>query len=226
MAEVVKRRGRGCFFYGAITFVLVLIGVMLGLYFGARKAAKAAVAKYTSSAPVQLPTNNIPPAEEERIARELAQKAQQAATGQQQNSSLVLSEQELNVLLGQSPQVAPFRDQIYLQPTGDTLKAQMSLRLDQFDEWKSFTRKIGGGDLTNRFLNATAFLELAVTNGTLRMAITNLVVNGETLPEEFTKRIKSQNFAQGANNNPELQSALKNVENVVVKDGQVIVDFK
>ena len=29
MAETAKRQGRGCFFYGTITFVLVLIGVML-----------------------------------------------------------------------------------------------------------------------------------------------------------------------------------------------------
>lgn len=225
MADEVKRKGRGCFFYGTITFVLVLIGVMFGLYFGARKAALAAVARYTATAPVQLPRLNVTPAEEERIANELARAAQQAVSGQGA-AEVALSEQQLNVLVGQSPQVKSFRQHLYLQPEGDVLKAQMSLPLDQFEEWKSFTRKIGGGDLTNRFLNGTAFLDLSVTNGTLQMSITNLVVNNETLPAQFTSRLKNQNFAQNANNNPELQTALQQVKDISVKDSRVVIEFK
>ncbi|HVK59181.1 MAG TPA: hypothetical protein VM735_10395 [Candidatus Kapabacteria bacterium] len=224
MADTVQRKGRGCFFYGAITFVLVLVGVMLGLYFGARKAANAAVLKYTATSPTPIPRLNLSPADEERIARDLAQNAQRAATTQ--GGQIVLNEQDINVLLGQSPEVRPFRQQIYVQPEGDKLKAQMSLPLDQFEYWKSFAWKIGAGDLTNRFLNGTAFLDLSVTNGALKLAITNLVVNGETLPEQFTKRLKDQNFAQGATNNPALQSALQRVQDVAVKDGRIVIQFR
>ena len=223
MAETTKR-GRGCFFYGAITFVLVLIGVMLGIYFGARKAAQAAIANYTATSPADLPRLNLSPADQERIARELAANAQRAAQGQG-GAELALGEQELNVLLRQAPQVEKVREQIYLQPEGDKLKAQMSLPLDQFEEWNSFRKKIGGGNFTNRYLNGTAFLDLSVTNGTLQMAITNLVVNNQTLPEEFTKRIRNMNFAQSANQNPELQQALQRVKNVAVKDGRVVIEF-
>lgn len=225
MEDKPKPQGRGCFFYGTITFVLVLIGVMLGIYFGARKAALAAVAKYTATAPVAIPRLNLSPAEEERIARDLAQTAQRAAAGQGP-TEIALSEQEVNVLLGQSTEVRPYREQIYLQPEGDKLKAQMNVPLDQFDLWKSFRSKIGGSDLTNRFLNGTALLSLAVTNGALHMAITNLVVNGETLPEEFTKRLRDQNFAEPANKNPDVQSALQRIQNIAVKEGRVVVELK
>ena len=81
MADNAKRQGRGCFFWGTITFVLVLIGVLFGLYFGARKAAHAAIAQYTATAPAQLPKLNLSPADEDRIAKEVAQNAQQAASG-------------------------------------------------------------------------------------------------------------------------------------------------
>jgi hypothetical protein len=225
MADTVKRGGRGCLFYGAIAFVLVLIGVMVGIYFGARTAARAAVAKYTATAPVQLPRLNISAAEEERVAEELARTAQEAASGQGVGE-VVLTEQQLNVLLGQSAQVKPFREHLYLQPEGDVLKAQMSLPLDQFEEWKAFTQKIGARELTNRYLNGTAFLELSVTNGGLQMSITNLVVNNETLPAQFTSRLRSQNFAENANNSPELQAALQKVEDIEVKDGRVVIEFK
>jgi hypothetical protein len=225
MADDPKKPGRGCFFYGTITFALVLVGVMLGLYFGARKAALAAVTKYTSTAPVVIPRVNLPQAEQERMARELAQKAQLAAAGQG-TTEMALNEQELNVLLGQSPQVRGRGEQVYLQPEGDKLKAQMSLPLDQFDLWKSFRSKIGAGDLTNRYLNGTAFLSVGVTNGTLQLTITNLVANGETLPAEFTKRLKDQNFAQQVNENAQMQAALQNVQNVSVTNSQVVVQFK
>lgn len=225
MEDKPKPQGRGCFFYGTITFVLVLIGVMLGIYFGARKAALAAVAKYTATAPAAIPRLNLSPADEERIARELARTAQLAAVGQGP-AEIALNEQEVNVLLGQAPDVRAYREQIYLQPEGDKLKAQMSVPLDQFDLWKSFRSKIGAGDLTNRYLNGTALLSLAVTNGTLHMAITNLVVNGETLPDEFTKRLRDQNFAEPANKNPAMQSALQRVQNIRVTDGRVVVELK
>ena len=225
MEDKPKRQGRGCFFYGTITFVLVLIGVMLGIYFGARKAALAAVAKYTATAPAAIPRLNLSSAEEDRIARELAQTAQRAAAGQGP-AEIALSEQEVNVLLGQAPDMRPYREQIYLQPEGDKLKAQMSVPLDQFDLWNSFRGKIGGRDLTNRYLNGTALLSLTVTNGSLHMAITNLVVNGETLPEDFTKRLRDQNFAEPANQNPDIQSAVQRIQNIAVKDGRVVVELK
>lgn len=223
--EKAQRQARGCFFYGTITFVLVLIGVMLGIYFGARKAALAAVARYTSTSPVAIPRLNLSPAEEDRIAHELAQTAQRAATGQGL-AEVSLSEQEVNVLLGQSADIRPYREQIYLQPEGDKLKAQMSVPLDQFDLWKSFRSKIGGNDLTNRFLNGIALLSLSLTNGRIHMVVTNLVVNGESLPQEFIQRLKDQNFAEPANKNPDVQSALQRVNSIAVKNSHVVVDLK
>jgi hypothetical protein len=224
MAETPKRQGRGCFFYGAITFVLVLIGVMLGVYFGARKAALAAIAKYTATAPVAIPTVNLPPAEQDRIARELARTAQQVRAGQGP-SEIALGAQELNILLGQNKDVQTYRQQLYLQPEGDKLTAEMSVPLDQFELWKSFLGKIRAGDLTNRYLNGTAFMSLGVSNGTLFLNVTNLVVNGETLPKEFIDRIKDQNFAEQANSNPDLQAGLQRVKGVSVQNSQVVLQF-
>lgn len=225
MADKAQRPGRGCFFYGTITLVLVVIGVMIGVYFGARKAIQAVVAKYTASAPAAIPQLNLSPAEEERIARDLARNAQRAAAGEG-SRELALSEQELNVLLGLSPDLKAYREQIYLQPEGDKLKAQMSVPLDQFEHWKSLGRKIGSTSLTNRYLNGTAFLSIGVTNGALQLSITNLVVNGENLPGEFTSRVQGQNFAQPVNNNPDLQAALQKVQEITVKDSKVILEFK
>lgn len=219
-----QKQGRGCFFYGTITMILVIVGVLLGVYFGSRKAIQAVVAKYTAPSPVPVPRLALTPAEEERIARNLARTAQQAAQGQGPGE-LSLGEQELNVLLYQAPDLKIFREQIYLQPEGDKLKAQMSVPLDQFEHWKALGRKIGG-NLTNRYLNGTAFLAVGITNGQLNLNITDLVVNGENLPSEFVTRVQGQNFAKDATNNAEFQAALQKVESITVTNGKVQVQFK
>ena len=224
MPDKVQKQGRGCLFYGTITMVLVFIGVAVGIYFGARKAILTAVANYTSPSPAPIPQLRISDAEKERIARQLALQARQATQGQGP-TELSLGEQELNVLLTQSPDLKSYSQQIYLQPEGDKLKAHLSVPLDQFEHWKSLSRKIGG-DLNNRYLNGTAFLNVGVTNGTLSLSLADLVVNGKTLPKEFTTRVQSQNFAAAANTNAEAQAVLQRVEAITVQDGKVQVKFK
>lgn len=204
--------------------ILVVIGVLAGVYFGSRKAIQAVVAKYTASAPVPIPRLTISAADQERIAQELAREGQRAAQGQGAGE-MTLGEQELNVLLGQAPDLKPFREQIYLQPEGDKLKAQMSLPLDQFQHWKDLGRRIGS-NMTNRYLNGTAFLDVGVTNGQLSLSISDLVVNGESLPTDFTSRVQGQNFGKDATNNAQFQAALQKVESITVTNGKVRVEFK
>ena len=224
MPEKIQKQGRGCLFYGVITMILVFIGVAIGVYFGARKAILTAVATYTSPSPAPIPQLRLSDAEKERIARQLALQGRQATQGQGPKE-LTLGEQELNVLLTQSSDLRSFSNQIYLQPESNRLKAHLSVPLDQFQPWKDLSRKIGG-DLNNRYLNGTAFLNVGVTNGSLSLSLADLEVNGKTLPEEFTSRVQSQNFAAIANTNAEAQAVLQRVEAITVQDGKVHVKFK
>ncbi len=224
MAEKVQKKGRGCLFYGAITMALVFLGVIAGIYFGMRKAILTAVASYTSSAPAPIPQLQISPQERERIARELARQAQQISQGTGP-AQVDLSEKELNVLIAESPEMKAYSQQIYLQPEGDKLKAQLSVPLDQFEHWRALARKIGG-DMNNRYVNGTALLNVGITNGALSLSMADLVVNGKSLPEEFTKRMQSQNFAAPANSNAQAQAVLQRVEGIEVRDGKVQVKVR
>jgi hypothetical protein len=224
MADKPQKQSRGCFFYGAITMTLVFIGVVAGIYFGSRKAILAAIATYTAPSPAPIPQLRISDIERDRIAREIALQAKQASEGKGP-AELKLGEQELNVLLAQTPELRSYTNQIYLQPEGDKLKAHLSVPLDQFDHWKSLARKIGG-DLGNRYLNGTALLDLGITNGAVSLLLADLAVNGKSLPADFTKRVQSQNFAAAANTNPQAQAVLRQVHSITVQDGAVHVKFK
>lgn len=222
--EQPKRRGRGCLFYGAITLVLVFIGVVAGTYFGIRKGFLTGIETYTSANPVPVPKLQIPPQERDRIARNLAAQVEQASKPGGPDA-LVLSEQDLNVLLAQWPALGPYTEQIYLQPEGDKLKAQMSVPLDQFELWNSVTRKlwINPG---KRYLNGTASFNVGMTNGGVALSIANFEANGKNLPDELIKILQSQNLASPVSSNIQTQAFLERVEAITVQEGKVQVKLR
>lgn len=224
MAEKSQKQGRGCFFYGAITLVLVFIGVVAGTYFGIRKGFLTGVETYTSSGPAPIPKLQISPQERDRIARNLAAQAEQA-TKPGGPEELALSDQELNVLLTQWPAMGPYGEQIYLQPEGDKLKAQMSVPLDQFELWNTITRKLWTSP-GKRYLNGTASFNVGITNGAVTLALASFEANGKALPEEFIKRAQSQNLASALNTNAQSQAILQRVEAITVREGKVHVRFR
>src|SRR4051812_9643637 len=118
MAERAERQPKGCFFYGFITVVLVFIGIIAGVYFGTRKAVQYAIETYTTNAPAQIPTLQIPPAEQQRVADSLRQRAADALRNGGAHE-LALDENDLNVIIAQSPDLTAYRKQIYLRPEGD-----------------------------------------------------------------------------------------------------------
>ena len=79
------------------------------------------------------------------------------------------------------------------------------------------------GDLEDRYFNGVALLHPAVTNGTLSLTIKDLMVNGKSLPADFTGRLKDFNLADQAGTNSQAQAMLSRIESVEVRDGQLIV---
>jgi hypothetical protein len=224
VTENTPKKGRGCFFYGAITLALVFIGVVAGIYFGIRKGFLTGVETYTAPAPAPIPRLQISPQEQERLARNLAAQAEQA-TRPGGPEELALTEQELNVLLNQWPAMGPFSEQIYLRPEGDKLKAQVSVPLDQFELWNSITRKLWTSP-GKRYLNGIASFNVGITNGALTLSLADFEANGKNLPEEFIKRAQNQNLASAINTNAQTQQFLQRVEAISVQDGKVRVRFR
>ena len=220
MADHPPKQGRGCLFYGCLTTVLVFAGVILGIYFGTRSAVKYAVRTFTTNAPAGIPQLGLPPGEQERVARELEQRAVSAA---RQGQPLTLGERDLNVLLGQDSQLQPFQTQLYLRPEGTQLQAHVSLPLDQFPLWKQFLSRLHARDLEGRYFNGVALLQPAVTNGDLSLTVHDLLVNGQSLPGEFTSRLKDFNLARQAATNSQVRAILSRVQSVEIRDGQLVI---
>ena len=82
------------------------------------------------------------------------------------------------------------------------------------------------GDTGGRYLNGTAFLNLSVTNGVLDLKASDVLVNGKSLPGEFTGSLKSMNLADQANQNAEAKNILARIDHVETRDNKIVIYFK
>lgn len=218
-------KSRGCFFYGCLTFVLVASAVVVGMFFGTRKAIQLAVANYTDSQPAPLPKIQVSP-ERQKELRERFDRLSSAAQKGASNEELVLDGDELNGLLFDTPTLKDYRDQLYFQVETNTAKAQVSLPLDQFQMWRALSKKLLMKQIKGRYLNGVATLDLSVQNGALSVKVRDLVAKGKPLPSSFMANLRAENLAASANKNPDLQSMIQHVDKLEVRDGKVHLTFK
>jgi len=218
-------RARGCLFYGLVTVALVFGGVLAGIYFGTRKAVRYAIETYTTNAPAPVPTLQIPPDQQRAMANALLQQFE-ASINNRGPAELIVGEDELNVLISQTPELRVFKNHVYLQPQRDELKAFVSLPLDQFKQWQEFALKMGGTNYTGRYLNGLAYVNLVVTNGMLSLAPRKMIVSARSLPDEFLKQFPWSTLTQPINGNSNFRSALQKVDSVSVQDNKVHVKFR
>ena len=223
--EKQESHGKGCLFYGLVTAALVFIGVIVGIYFGTRKAVRYAIETYTTNAPTTIPTLEISAIQQRNIANDLLKQFEARANGQAPED-LVLDEQQLNALISQPSEMRAYKGHVYLQPQGEELKAFVSLPLDQFKQWQEFAQKMGGTNYAGRYMNGLAYVNLVVTNSMLTVAPRKVVVSAKSLPDQFLKQFPWSALTQPINENANFRSALQRVDGVTVQDSKVHVKFR
>jgi hypothetical protein len=224
MSDKQHRPGKGCFFYGCLTFIVILVASAIGTYFGTRKAVQLAMENYLQTSPMTLPKSALSDAERrEAIAR--FENAFDASQKGRPTPPLELSIDELNAALASTGVLGPLKDQAYLRMETNQLKADISIPLDQFGIWKGLGQKLF---LKNdgRYLNGTAFLDLKVVEGILDLKVTELLVNGKPLPGTFMATLRTENLAAKANENGEVRNLLQQVQKVEIRDNRIILHLK
>jgi hypothetical protein len=210
---------------GLATFLLVLLGIILGIYFGTRKAIEYAVENYTTNAPAAIPTLQLSQADQSATAKRLQMQIGEVLSAKGPRE-VVLSERDLNILMAHSPDLEKYKNQIYLKPDGDQLRAFISLPLDQFQPWKEFSKKMAGEKWNGRYLNGMAILNLSVTNETIHVFPKKVVVRATTLPDDFIKRFPWDTLTDQANTSPEIKKLLDQIESIETRDSNLHIHFK
>lgn len=212
MSDIPVRKGRGCFFYGCLTAVVLFLACAVGLYLGARLMVNRAIQKYTVTTPV--PVRQVEgTAEEATAVRERFRNFAEGIRSRRAVEPLVLSEKDLNLLIRTVPELAQFKDHLYVSIEGRKLRGTMSLPLDHF----------GFGPLKGRYFNGAAELKASLENGVLLVTLDSLEVNGQPLPDHVMAGFRGQNLARDLYKDQKSLEILRQLETIEVDDGRVLV---
>ena len=201
---------RGCFFYGCLTCIILLLlcGVMA---FFAFRFIKNQINQYTDSQPTPMPTVEMADPE----FKELEARVKTFGEAMDQGKAvepLVLTEREINALLVKSGKVGELANHIHVSLEGDQVKGQVSIPLSKVSRLTK-----------GRYLNGEATFDVSLENGVLIVTAREVQVKGKPLPETFMGAIRQENLAKDAYKDPKHAEALRKVESLKVEDGRVII---
>lgn len=195
--------GKSCFLIGCISLaVLTLIGViLLGLGVGFLfKKGKS----YTAENPIELP---------EYVIKQDECDALQARFDafEKDGGTLALSADDLNAAIVCNP------DFVFLNG-----KAWVKIEADQLVVDGSFPLSAIPG-FRDRYFNGALSLEVHKKAGDLQIHVTDIDVEGHTLPKAFIEGVSGQNMAKELADNPEFDAFIKKLESIEVTNDQLIL---
>lgn len=208
-------RQRGCFFYGCIIAIVLalLLLIAIGLFaFLAYRWVGAIVEEYTATTPRPLPAVQMP-ADQRKTLNERVEAFKAALMEDRPTGPLVLSSDDLNVLIENNPKLN-LKGKVYVTIEQDKLKGQVSLPLSDIPSF---------GLTRGRYLNGEAEFNIRLEDGEPFLTIRSLEVNGKRPSDEMMRSLKGQNLIKDMKLDPESAKALHRLDNIVVKDGKLII---
>ena len=210
--ELAIKGRRGCFFYGCLTGLFLLLLIVIAFLLGLRQVKKM-VTDFTDPRPVPLPTMQMSSNEIAAVRRRVDE-FRENARAMRPTPQLTLTAEELNALIATDPDLQPLKDKIYVSTIeGDKIKGQISILLEE----------LGLPIFRGRYLNGIATFRLSFKNGYLKLMIEDLIVKGKPLPDTYMQKIRTQNLARNINLNPRASAALDRIESIEVKDGKLVI---
>jgi len=214
MNDQTAKPRRGCFFYGCITglvlLVIVLGALMVGLHY-----VKTLVNRYTDTKPMELPTVQMSQAEAAQV-KERFESFQQAVRERRATKPLVLSADDINALITSGGEQQAWKGKVYVSLDGDQLKGEVSVPLQD----------VGLSTFAGRYLNGSATFNLSFRDGRLSVTPQTILAKGQPLPDVFMQQIRKQNLAVALTNDPSVATVLKGLEQIQVKEGKLVIEPK
>jgi len=207
-----KKFGIGCL----VVLVIAVVGGFLA-YKGARKFIGNMVEQYTDTAPATLPVVSAAPGEAEAVAKRVKNFSEAFKKGES-TGPLVLSAQDINVLIANDPDYASLAGKVHVTIENSQIRGQFSVPLDKLG------KELGGelGKIVKgRYLNGTGVFQAEMTAGRLTVFVDSVEVRGKQLPEPIMRKLKSKNLAEDANSDPESAAFLQKLQSISVKDGKI-----
>lgn len=200
--------GRGCFFWGCLT--LVLLGIAVGgctgffayvLYKGALDA--------TSTTPVPVEVYTLKPGEAEDLAKRLAEFERAAGAGGP--AELELSADDLNAYIASNQELQGWAGKAYLRIEGDQVFMDVSLPLEDVPF------------LSGRYFNGKLGVKLGLVDGRLIAFPESAIVNDKPVNEDLMKQVREQDILKATRREGGIADFRTKANSLEVRDGRIVL---
>jgi len=214
------QKRRGCFFYGCLTTLALVLAFAVTGFFVVRKIVNKvnqAMLEYTQTTPATLPKVDTPGSELKQLQKRLDDFGT-ALEAQSNTAPLVLTDREVNALLQQTPQAKDLNleDHLYLTFASNEILAQVSLPMSNYNAGISFLHTAG------RYFNGVATLDASFTNSELKIKVRSVeTADNKSLPPEFVHVLQDWDdnyILMDVNNNPTNFGVLTNIESMYISN--------
>jgi hypothetical protein len=205
---------RGCLFYGCLTGIVCLVAILLAGLLGLHELRRM-LDKYTDTKPMPIPTVELP-ADKLREMKNRVDRFRDDLRAGRRPPTLTLSSDEINALIVQDSDFKDLKGKVYVTIEENRLKAQISLPMQQL----GLTRFRG------RYLNGSGTFSILLRNGILDVRAEDLQVKGQPVPPTYMNAIRKTNLAAGANENPRASVGMNQLQDLQLKDGQLVITPK
>ena len=193
---------------GVIGFGLfIVIAIAVGLFVTAYQIRE----KFTDDTSIELPrveaSESVIEATIEKADDFLSKIDEGTAT-----SDLVLTQEELNVLIQNHPKLEDLDGVVYLIIDDDTLTGQLSIPLYQIPGFEG------------RYFNGVAEFDVIMENGELEVYVLDAEINGESVPDSLMDELRRENLADDSHgSDPDLKKIEEALSSIKITDGTVIL---
>lgn len=209
-----RRRNRGCFYYGFITAVCLILmllgGVLLLVVVGGRQFVKV-LEENSELKAAELPVVVSTEAQIKSLTTRLDTFGEALEDEKAQPPEpLELTEEEVNQLIQSENQ---FKGIVYVDFEPDRIRGKLSLPLDLFARLSSV--------LKGRYINGEAEFSLKITSqGLLDAHLEDIKLsNGKDLPIEVKVELRRENLAKEINQDVDVVKIIKKLDRIeILKD--------
>ncbi len=204
----------GCWAKGCI--VLIVLGAIIssivgvGVYTIYKKALK-----FTSLSPISILTQEVTSQQYEEICNRV-RAFRKALLEEDRQSTLELSENEINAYIAMDPKWKNVRGTFYIRLENDRVVSEVSIPLSKILGFK------------DRYLNATAHLNPTVENGRLKLFLTNFEVSGKQAPqnilEKNQEKIQQSIWQEIAKIDPDLAFLIARIKRLEIQGDKIVVE--
>ncbi len=127
---------------------------------------------------------------------------------------LVLTSDDINILISQHPDLKFFAEKVYVDIEEDKIEGLVSFPLRNF---------FCGGSMRNRYLNGSAVFNFGLISGRLHVYIDYMDVNGKAIPESFMVSLRNKNLLEKVNINEEFSSIINKLKSINIEDNKIFI---